>query len=47
MDSNPSSSAAFRLEFPAQRSVESASSARPFALDFARQVPAPQRPEYR
>ncbi|MGH3853243.1 MAG: putative ATP-grasp-modified RiPP [Pseudonocardiaceae bacterium] len=47
MDSNPLSSAALRLEFPAQRSAESASSARPFVLGFARQVPAPRRPEYR
>ncbi|MGH3671931.1 MAG: putative ATP-grasp-modified RiPP [Pseudonocardiaceae bacterium] len=47
MDSNPLSSAALRLESPAQRSTESASPARPFALRFALQVFPPQRPEYR
>lgn len=47
MDSNPLSSAALRLEFPGERSAESASLARPFVLRFARQVPPPQRPKYR
>ena len=46
MDSNPLSSAALRLESPAQRSAESASSARPFVLRFAQQAPPPRRPEY-
>jgi len=39
MDSNPLSSAPLRLEFPAGRSAESASTTRPFALRFARQIP--------
>jgi putative ATP-grasp target RiPP len=47
MDSNPLSSAALRLESPAQRSAGSASSARPFVLRFAQQAPPPRRPEYR
>jgi putative ATP-grasp target RiPP len=47
MNSNPLSSAALRLELPAQRSVESASAARPFVLRFAQQLPRPRRPEYR
>jgi putative ATP-grasp target RiPP len=47
MDSNPLSSAALRLESPAQRSAESASPARPFVLRFAQRIPAPRRPEYR
>ena len=46
MHSNPLSSAALRLEFPTKRSVETASSVRPFVLQFARQVPRPHRPEY-
>jgi putative ATP-grasp target RiPP len=49
MDSNPLSSAALRLEFPAGRcSVEPASlGARPFVLRFAQQILPRQRPEYR
>jgi putative ATP-grasp target RiPP len=48
MVSNPLSSAALRLEFPAGRcSVESASPARPFVLRFAQQVTPRERPEYR
>lgn len=47
MDSNPLSSAALRLELPAQRSAESSSLSRPFVLRFARQIPRPRRPEYR
>lgn len=46
MHSNPLSSAALRFEFPTKRSVETASSARPFVLQFAHQVPRPQRPRY-
>ncbi|MGH3905603.1 MAG: putative ATP-grasp-modified RiPP [Pseudonocardiaceae bacterium] len=47
MGPNPLSSAALRLECPAQRSTESGSSSRPFALRFAQRVHRPQRPEYR
>ncbi|MGH3512323.1 MAG: putative ATP-grasp-modified RiPP [Pseudonocardiaceae bacterium] len=47
MDSNPLSSAALRLEFPAGRSVESASLARPFVLRFAQRITPSQRAEYR
>lgn len=47
MDSNPLSSAALRLEFPAERSAESASLAQPFVLRFAQQISSPRHPEYR
>ncbi|MGH3693174.1 MAG: putative ATP-grasp-modified RiPP [Pseudonocardiaceae bacterium] len=44
---NPLSSAALRLELPAQRSIESPSLSRPFVLRFAQQVSRPPRPDYR
>jgi putative ATP-grasp target RiPP len=47
MNSNPLSSAALRLELPAQRSAEPGSSARPFVLRFAQRLPRPRRAEYR
>lgn len=47
MEPNPLSSAAMRLECPAQRSAGLGSSSRPFVLRFARQVSRPRRPEYR
>ncbi len=47
MGSNPLSSAALRLELPAQRSSASASPSRPFVLRFAQRIAPSQRVEYR